>query len=111
MIDMVVGNFLAILAFFGIIRFLKLLRFNRKVGMLTFVLKCSAKQWPGFFVLAAVFFVAFIHIGLANMKTIYAAQIYVGANKRGVVIASWCFVPTLFDKSSLISNINQEGKS
>ena len=62
-IDSIVGNVLAVLAFLGILRFLKLLRFNKKIGMLTSVLRLSAKQWPGFFVLAAVFFIAFIHIG------------------------------------------------
>ncbi|XP_078495959.1 uncharacterized protein LOC100175984 [Ciona intestinalis] len=62
-IDMMVATTLALSAFFGIIRFLKLLRFNRKIGMLTLVLKNSARQWPGFFVMALVFFIAFIHIG------------------------------------------------
>merc|ERR1739838_469402 len=63
MVDCVVATLLAISAFFGIIRFMKLLRFNRKIGMLTSVLKNSARQWPGFFVLALIFYIAFIHIG------------------------------------------------
>lgn len=62
-IDLLVGYVLAISAFFGMLRFLKLLRFNQKIGMLTAVLKKSAKQWPGFFVMALVFFIAFVHIG------------------------------------------------
>lgn len=60
---MMVGYFLALSAFFGILRFMKLLRFNKRIGMLSSVLKHSAKQWPGFFVMGAVFFIAFIHVG------------------------------------------------
>lgn len=65
-VDSIVGSVLAVSAFLGIIRFLKLLRFNRKTGMLASVMKNSAKQWPGFIALSAVFFIAFIHIGLVT---------------------------------------------
>ncbi|XP_077976290.1 polycystin family receptor for egg jelly-like isoform X1 [Styela clava] len=62
-VDSLVGYVLSISAFMGILRFMKLLRFNKRIGMLSSVLKYSARQWPGFFVLAAVFFISFVHVG------------------------------------------------
>merc|ERR1712136_731137 len=62
-VDSAVAMLLACSAFFGIIRFMKLLRFNKRIGMLTTVLSTSARQWPGFFAIALVFYIAYIHIG------------------------------------------------
>jgi uncharacterized membrane protein YgcG len=61
--DSAVALLLACSAFFGIIRFMKLLRFNKRISMLTKVLSTSARQWPGFFMIAIVFYISFIHIG------------------------------------------------